>query len=285
MDRTLYLAQGVAAGILFGTASIFIRMLPRMDAFSLGFLRLVLASILMLIVAAIFYKDRLGEAVKHYGWRLIILGTFLGFHFVFFIIAVKTTSIVNATTLVNTTPAFALAMAWSLNKIKPARINIIGLAITVAGITAMNLSTVATTPSNLVGDLSALAGAIFWAAYLTSGVGVRARVHPIAATPSLYMVSALVLALSGLLVGGGLILPQTNEIPPIIALVFLPTVMGHTLQFSSLKGLKPYETSTLALLEPVAASALALIVFGEAPAPILYLSAAVVIFGIYLVVR
>jgi drug/metabolite transporter (DMT)-like permease len=285
MVRPIYLAQGAAAGILFGTASIFIRMLTRMDALSLGFVRLSFASLFMLAVAVLFYRDRLGEAVKFYGWRLLLLGIFLGFHFVFFIAAVKTTSIVNATTLVNTTPAFALAMAWALQKIKPARTNIIGLAVTLAGITALSLSTAATTPPSLLGDLSALAGAFFWAAYLTYGFELRARVHPIAATPSLYMVSALVLALSGLLAGGGLLLPQTSEIPPLIALAFLPTVLGHTFHFSSLKGLRPYEASTLALLEPVAASTLALIIFGEVLTPVVYLSAAVLIFGIYLVVR
>jgi len=45
----------------------------------------------------------------------------------------------------------------------------------------------------------------------------------------------------------------------------LPTAVGHTLYIVSVKVLKSYEAATLALLEPVSASLLAVILFNEVP--------------------
>jgi drug/metabolite transporter (DMT)-like permease len=285
MSRLIYVFQGSLAGFLFGTASIFIRLLPRLDALSLGFARLTLAAIFMFLMAVTLERQSLKATTRVQSRLLLLLGSFLGLHFVFFITAVKNTSIVNATTLVNTTPAMTLVISWILRQASPSKVNILGLLITLSGITSMSLAEFSISPSNILGDVSALGGAFFWALYLTFGKDLRERASPVTVMPSLYLLSALVLAAAAYLVGGGLLLPVTAELPPLLAVAFIPTVLGHTLHFSSLKGLKSFEASTLALLEPVVASVLAFLVFGEAPAASFYLSAAVTLLGIYLVLR
>ncbi len=285
MARLTSIIQGILAGSLFGTAAIFIRLLPRLDALSLGFARLTLAALFMFLIALILDRRSIQNTTRMQLQQLLPLGLFLGLHFVFFITAIKTTSIVNATTLVNTTPAMTLLISWILGRARPSKLNILGLSATLTGITSMSLVEFRLSPSNIVGDLAALGGAFFWALYLTLGKDLRQRTSPTTAMPPIYLFSAAVLAAAAILVRGELVVPVTEELPPLLAVAFLPTVLGHTLHFSSLKGLKSFEASTLALLEPVVASVLAFLIFSEAPAAGFYLSAAVILAGIYLVLR
>ncbi|MDI6690280.1 MAG: EamA family transporter [Candidatus Bathyarchaeota archaeon] len=50
---------------------------------------------------------------------------------------------------------------------------------------------------------------------------------------------------------------------PLVGLGMLPTAAAHTLYFSSLSNLKSFETATMALLEPVGATILGVILFQE----------------------
>ena len=62
-----------------------------------------------------------------------------------------------------------------------------------------------------------------------------------------------------------------------------PTAIAHTLEFSSLSGLKSFETATMALLEPIGATVLAAALFQEVPGPIFAVGAAVVLVGVLFV--
>jgi len=55
--RKLALTEGVTAGILFGTAAIFIRFLNGINAFSIAFWRLVTASIALSIMLLVLRKS------------------------------------------------------------------------------------------------------------------------------------------------------------------------------------------------------------------------------------
>ncbi|MEM4346410.1 MAG: DMT family transporter, partial [Candidatus Caldarchaeum sp.] len=133
-------------------------------------------------------------------------------------------------------------------------------------------------------DVFALTGALAWAVYLVVGKGVREGGNVLSAAGPIYLSAAVATGLAALIVGG-LKQPRGDEILPLLALAFFPTVLGHSLQFSSLKKLHPYEASALALLEPVVATLLAAAVLNEVVEPAFYLSAAVIITGIYMVVR
>jgi DME family drug/metabolite transporter len=65
----------------------------------------------------------------------------------------------------------------------------------------------------------------------------------------------------------------------------LPTAIAHTLYFSSLSNLKSFETSTLALLEPIGATILGIAIFQEIPGPIFALGAFMILAGIVFVAR
>lgn len=65
----------------------------------------------------------------------------------------------------------------------------------------------------------------------------------------------------------------------------MPTAIAHTLYFSSLSNLKSFETATMALLEPIIATALGVILFHEIPAFWFVIGAALVLLGVFFVVK
>lgn len=70
----------------------------------------------------------------------------------------------------------------------------------------------------------------------------------------------------------------------LIGLGILPTALGHTSYFSSLSNLKSFETATLALLEPIGATLLGIVIFGEIPLMQFVFGAFLVLSGVVLVV-
>jgi drug/metabolite transporter (DMT)-like permease len=284
MGRAFYIAQGAGAGFFFGTASIFIRFLPNMDALSISFIRVLAAGLFLTCVGVALRRTAFVEGLRRPGLSLAGLGFFLALHFIFFVAAVKNTSVVNATTLVNTTPAWALLLGWLVGRIKPSRLSLAGLALTLAGVLSMTAGEFSTAPQNLLGNVYGLLGALFWALYLVAGKSVREGSELLVVVGPLYLWTAATTGVATLFVSGGITLPSAGELPPMTGLIVFPTILGHTLSFSSLKGLRPYEASALNLLEPLSATLLAALILYEVSPINIYLSAAVTLAGIYLVV-
>ena len=292
--RRFTLLEGVAAGILFGTASIFIRFLPTLDVFSIAFWRLMIACAVLVVIIIAFKMSRgLGYAWKNLK-KLVFLGFFLGLHFIFFISAVKDTTILNATVLVNTTPIFSMFFSSFLFGLKPSRLAALGIAIAVGGVciiayaetTVINSATAVTsgTPS-LKGDLEAVLAAFVEALYLSYGKKVREQSAILLTMLPIYIFAAITVAVLSP-IGGG----KTPQFPteiflilPLLGLGVLPTALAHTLYFSSLSNLKSFETATMALLEPVGATVLGIILFKEWPIPIFVVGTALILVGIVFV--
>ncbi|MCS7133258.1 MAG: DMT family transporter [Candidatus Caldarchaeum sp.] len=285
MAKLFYVAQGAAAGFFFGTASIFVRFLPGLDAFTIVVFRVLVAAVFLWLVGVLFFRHEMHDVLKRFSRQLPMLGFLLGLHLIFFVLGVQNTSVVNATTLVNTTPAMALVIGWGLGWIKPSNINIVGLFLAIAGSASMTLGQFSLQSPSLAGDVYAVLGALFWALYLVFGKKVREEANIFAILGPLYTFTALPALVAAFLLGPGLSTPRTEQLFALFGLAFFPTVLGHGLQFSSLRGLHPYQASSLALLEPIVAAALAALLLAEIADPLTYLSAAAVITGIYLVIK
>lgn len=279
--RALYILQGGLAGFFFGTSAIFIRFLPKMDAFMIGFYRLILATAFLLPFLTIFLRGVFFEAMRRKGRAASLLGLIIGGHFAAYILSVKHTTVMNATVLTNTTPIFAALLSWLIYGVKPGKRSGVGVAMAFGGMLLVVTGTTGGRAS-AVGDLEALLAAVLWALYMVFGKSVRRDAHPLALMIPIYAVSAAFLALLGLAAGDPR-LPHSTELPAILGLAILPTALGHTLSFSSLKGLQPYQTAVLALLEPIVATGLAVVLFSEIPATLSLAGSAIVLAAIYLV--
>ena len=286
--RRLALTEGIIAGTLFGTASIFIRFLMQLDTFSIAFWRLIIASAILTLILAVIRKNLKFSSIARNLKDLTILGIFLGLHFIFFVSAVKDTTILNATVLVNTTPIFSMLISSFFFKIKPSRLALFGLVISFSG--ACIIAYAEASPSgfspNIKGDLEAVLAAIVEAFYLNFGKKTRSQIPLLSTMLPIYIMAALIVGIISIPAGHTLAVPLKAEIlAPLICIGFLPTAMAHTLYFSSLSDLKSFETATMALLEPIGATILGILIFQEVPQAIFVLGAFLILFGILFVAK
>jgi len=193
------------------------------------------------------------------------------------------TTIINATVLVNTTPIWSMFVSSLIFKLKPSRLAVFGIALSFFGvfvITYGDASARAWTVQ-LKGDLEAILAAVVEAFYLSYGRETRQKTPLLPLMLTIYIVSALTVFIAGSATASTFTFPgELNLVLVILALGVLPTAMAHSLYFSSLSNLKSFETATMALLEPVGATLLGIIVLTQIPNPIFVLGAALVLTGI-----
>ncbi len=283
------LMEGVTAGILFGTAAIFVRYAHGIDPFSIVFWRLAIALITLGTITILFYKTIQLDFIRKNAKKLMILSVFLGLHFVFFTVSLNDTTILNATVLVNTVPFFSLLISSFVFNLKPSRFGLVGLAISFTGICLIAIGeTMASKPiagvsSSFKGDLEAVTAALLLSLYLNYGREVRNRMNILSLMVPIYAAALVVVGIVGLALGSSVLSLALvpSSIVPLIGLGLLPTAIAHTLYFSSLASLKSFETATMALLEPVGATILGIVAFLEIPGPIFALGAVFVLTGIF----
>ncbi len=292
--RRLALTEGVFAGVFFGTAAIFIRFLQDLDSFSIAFWRLIVASIALLILSLILRRSLNLNILRKHLKELVLLGFFLGLHLVFFVSSVKDTTILNATVLVNTTPIFSMLVSSFMFRLKPSRQALVGLTISFVGIcivaiaevTSARGSQLAGNQTSLKGDLEALMAAVVEAFYLNFGKRVRNQASLISIMLPTYLLTAIVVgALSLPVMGKIAVVPLNVESTlALISLGLFPTAIAHSLYFSSLSNLKSFETATMALLEPIGATILGMILFQEMLGLLFAAGAGLILFGVLFVV-
>jgi drug/metabolite transporter (DMT)-like permease len=284
-NRKIALTEGILAGISFGTAAIFIRLLGDLNAYSIAFWRLIIAicalGAVILISKKSFDLHKIRENIRQF----IILGFLLGLHFILFVSAVGDTTILNATVLVNTTPIFSMLISSFLFKGKPSYVTLTGILVSFIGVGIIAYAD--TSPSalsvHLKGDLEAVFAAVVEGFYLNYGREVRGKVPLIPLMIAIYSMSALTVAVASVVTLNPLnfTINQPSFILYLIGLGIVPTAFAHTFYFSSLSHLKSYETATMALLEPIGATLLGISVFSEIPNPFFIVGAFLVLCGIF----
>ena len=283
--RKKALFEGVLAGTLFGTAAILIKLLKDVDIFSIAFWRLAIA--FLVLAATIFFSRKpfgFGLLKRNFV-QVLSLGGLLGLHFVLFVSAVMDTTIINATVLVNTTPIWSLMISVLILGVKPTRLAFLGLIVSFLGVAIIAYADVAsaTFGLNLKGDLEALFAAVVEAFYLSYGRGIRRKVPILSLMLFIYMLSTLTVLAAGAAARSAPIFSAVSlkVVLVLVGLGVLPTALAHTLYFSSLSSLKSFETATLALLEPIAATLLGVFIFVEIPHFLFVLGGVLVLGGIF----
>lgn len=292
--RKQALVEGLLAGVIFGTAAIFIRFLQDLNAFSIVFWRLVIACATLAVISLVLGKSLNLRFMKSKMRDLFILGCFLGLHFMFFTFAVKDTTILNATVLVSTVPVFSVVISSLIFKVTPSRFALVGLTVSFLGMcliaygeTVTQVGSSTSVSPTLRGDLEAVLAALVEAFYLNYGKRIRTQVGILTLMLPIYASAAVVIGILSILAAGTVsVFPVLSEmIFPLLGLGALPTAIAHTLYFSSLSNLKSFETATIAFLEPIGATILGISVFQEVPLPIFAVGAVMVLAGIFFVIK
>jgi drug/metabolite transporter (DMT)-like permease len=284
-STALWMVVGVVA---ISTSPILIR-LAATPALALAFWRCLAGAA---VLAPFARRGRAGGLAQGDLARLVVAGVFLAAHFALWNASLGLTSVGAATTLVSCTPLFVGIGARFLGE-APGRRTWAGIVLATVGAVVIGVSDAVSGPvvgagaagaSGLLGDALAFAGAAAVAVYLLIGRVVRRRLPVSTYAASVYGTAAAVLLPACLLTGSSL-----GGYPPaswlaLAGVVAGPQLLGHTVFNSLLTSVSATVVSVVLLLEPVGATALAWLLFGELPAAGFWVGAPLVLAGSWLAI-
>ncbi|MCF7921456.1 MAG: DMT family transporter [Candidatus Marinimicrobia bacterium] len=244
-------------GVSFGAP--LARFLPELAALTIAFWRMAGAATLLWSHGGFQKQNPLDK--KQYA-AIIVAGIFLALHFAFFYSAVKITSIANATLFATMAPLFTLIYERFVLKQKLAFGAMIGLWIAISGAVIVQGAGFEWGAEETTGNLYALASSVFMAVVLIIAQGVRTNITNILYTRWLYLIAAATLAIMTISLGIDLRF-QMADTKWLLGLIILPTLIGHNSMSYAVKYLRPTIVGSMPFGEPILASILAWLFFGE----------------------
>jgi drug/metabolite transporter (DMT)-like permease len=245
----------------------------------------------LFIAIIVVARDR-GRAIRSLGGREWVMaataGFFLAAHFWSWIASLSYTTVASSVVLVSTQPVFVALLSVALLKETPAPRQWAGIAVAVLGAGVIGWGDFAGGPEPLLGDLLAVAGAVFVSIYYVIGRSLRQRLDLWSYIAVVYGVAA------GILLGGAALHPDVavTGYPGTDWLVFLalaagPMMIGHTGVNYALRYLPAYVANLALLGEPIGATLLAWWLPGirERPTVQLLAGGALILLGIAMGVR
>ena len=226
----------------------------------------------------------LGEvkALKKRDWMLCILaGVFLGLHFVSYFESLRRTAIAPAAVLVNTEAIFVTIGTVLFMKAKLSKQAWFAVLLTFIGSVIVAMADAGSGGGALVGNLLALAGAIFGAVYTMLGTACRrGGVSTMVYSYFLYASAALTVLMFLVASGTAPLGYEPVNFLTTLGMAVCCTIGGHSIYSWGLKFLPASFVASAKMMEPVFASVWALFLFGEKPGILVILGGAVVILGI-----
>ena len=282
------LALGLAVGVAaISTSPILVRV-AHLPALALAFWR-CLGGALVLAPFALRpgRPARVRPSRREAGW-LAVSGGFLALHFALWNASLALTTVASSTVLVSCSPLFVGLAAGPLLGEPPPRRAWLGIGLSIAGaslIAVGDAGAVGLGPRALLGDAMAFAGAAAVAAYLLIGRSARRRLPATTYAASVYGVAAAALLPACLLGGARLTGYPAGSWLAVGGVVAGPQLLGHTVFNTLLASLTADLIAVVILTEPVGATILAWLLFGELPTLWFWPGAALVLAGVWLASR
>lgn len=243
--------------------------------------RVFIASLLLAPYVFIKNRKELFELNLRDVLLCMVSGIFLGLHFTAYFTSLSFTSIASAVVLVDTEVFFVAFGSILLLKEKISKGAWTGILLTFAGSVIVAMADAGIGSDVIKGDILAFSGAFFMAVYTMIGAVCRKKISTTVYTFLVYTSSAMTMLIISIMKGIPLMgYDRINWISAIGMAVFC-TLMGHSIFSWGLKYLPSSFISTIKLLEPVFASILGLICFGEVPGVYVALGGFIVISGIW----
>lgn len=238
----------------------------------------------LLMTPAVFGSSSVRREMKGLDRKTVLLsilsGVFLAIHFSVWFESLQYTSVASSTTIV-CTEVIWVSIGYCLflrGRLHPKAM--LAIAITLAGSFLIALSDAGAGEDNLYGDILALVAAIAVAVYTLIGRRVRSNVSTTAYTYIVYTACGAVLALLCLTGNHGFLAYGPSCIVVGLLLAVCSTILGHSIFSWCLKYFSPSFVSASKLCEPVAAAAMAAVLFGEGVSALQLLGGGFVLGGV-----
>lgn len=212
--------------------------------------------------------------------RCAISGGFLALHFVSWFASLRYTSVASSTALMSTEVIFT-ALGFLILGGKLGRKAWGCILAAFAGSVLIGLADGGGGSDALLGDVLSLLGALFITVYTLIGRLERERLSNTVYTYLTYVFCAAALLLMDLATGTPLAGWGLREVGIGFCLGFFCTLLGHSLFNWCLKYRNPAYVAAAKLCEPIAASVLAVFLFGEIPSAMQFLGAVLLLAGVF----
>ncbi|GAB4292157.1 MAG: DMT family transporter [Oscillatoriaceae cyanobacterium] len=264
------LAMAIAA---VSTASIFIRWaLEAAGERGVGFSLMLAASRLSLAALMLlpaWRRMQIRQQFNRAAWGYALgAGAFLALHFATWITSLAYTSIAASTTLVTTNPIWVSLISWVWFGEKISRKTTVGIAVAIVGSLLIGLADNSSGPASnpLLGNFLALAGSWTVSFYLLLGRESQRRGMNLGSyTAVAYTTAALILLPLPLSFGSSYTGYPASVYWSILLMALLPQLVGHTGINWAVSRISPTTVTLSILFEPLAASLMGYLVFGEVP--------------------
>jgi drug/metabolite transporter (DMT)-like permease len=251
---------------------------------AIAFWRTILASAVILPIAALRNGDELRALRREEVRTAAIAGVFLALHFGTWIPSLSFTSVASSVALTCTQPVWAAVMARARGEEIASRAWL-GIAVALSGALLLTGIDFTLSARALFGDALALAGGIFGAAYVTVGADARRTMSTTAYTSVCYPIAALALLAACLAAGQHLANYSAHTWWILLAITAGPMLLGHSLMNRVLRAISATVVSVAILFEIVGATLIAWWWFSETPTTGAYPAAVLIAIGVVLVVR
>ena len=253
-------------------------------ALAIAFWRNALGGLVMVPAALLTARAEL-RGLDRREWRLaLVAGVFLALHFATWVPSLDYTSVASATALVSTQPVWVALLARAQG-VHVSRRVWTGIGVAMVGALLLTGVDLRVSTEALVGDLLAIAGGVFAAAYITAGAAVRQSVSTTTYTALCYPTAAVLLLVACVVGRQPLTGYDGEDWLKLVAITVGAQLLGHSLFNVVLRSVSPTVISMSILLEIPGAALIAAVFLGQRP-PLLAVPAALLLLaGLALVVR
>jgi drug/metabolite transporter (DMT)-like permease len=247
--------------------------------------RLVWAAVILLAIAALTRRRELSALNRVQVGLLALSGILLGFHFALWTSSLFWTSVASAVLLTDTHPAFdALGARFFLAEATPPGVWL-GIAATFVGTLVIAGGDIAVGERALIGDLMAIGASATMAGYLIIGRSVRQDLSTVSYAGCVYALAGLCTGIMAFVAGSSLLDITPHDAVIWLALVALPTLLGHTVFNWALRYVAVSVVGVVIVGEPVVTMVWAWLLLDEAPSTSALVGGAIALAGIYLALR
>jgi drug/metabolite transporter (DMT)-like permease len=253
-----------------------------MDAEAMAMFRMLGGGLALLPFAWPHLKRELPSLDRKTALILLVAGFFLAVHFVCWMEALKRTTVSSATMTLAMQPIFAAIIGHFFIGERFRVSTAIALIITIGGLVVIAVNNYAQGAERLSGVIMAVLAALFITSVISCGKIVRRRMHILSYSSAIFLIAGILLTPFLFKFGGELYTYSSTQWLFMAIMILVPTLMGHTLFYWSVKYIKVITINLSALTEPVIATigAMFLVSPAEFPRPLFYLGGAVILAGV-----
>ncbi len=247
----------VAAVTMWSAGNLIVRAVP-MPGVQIAFWRVVLAAVVYWLLLRLQGK----RLTRQHLSASAAAGAAIAIELALFFVAIKNTTVANATVLAALQPLVVLGFGARRFGEKPTRLVVSSALIAMVGVALVVFGSTALPVWSPFGDALALAAMVFFAAYFILSKAARASVPAFEFQTAVWVVGVVVLAPVAAIDASGLLIPRGTEWAWLALLLAVPGT-GHFVMNWAHPRVRISIASLLTLAIPVLSAAGAAVVFSE----------------------